>query len=451
MKFNKTFRQLTLVFGVVFSSASFASVNDDLNKFFNQIGGGANYSSGQIIKAQSAGYLVGGSFYARVPVRNIQLISLTLPDIKAGCGGIDAYLGAFSFINSDQLKAMAKQILSNAVGYAFDLALETLMPQVKSVKDFLMKLANDVNNLNVSTCQAAQGIIGGLIPKSLAQSYDLCQKLGTENNVFADWAKARQGCGVGGRTDDVLNNPKSDIQKKQTPRNKNITWQSFNRINQVVSNDRELKELMMTIVGTVVYDKKGNMTVLPSLGANDNLINTLLYGGSTTMYRCNDTSECLSPKKSDVTINQKNALVSKVNETLSSIFDKVETDTKLTSKEEQLILGTRVPLLAYVKDLAMLKMDKSSLLSLSEYISLDFAIGYIDGLIQTTEIASANTLTSEEESKRFQDNLNSVRERLGQSLSKVQIQQDAYIAKMKELDVIRKGLSSEVMQNIQSN
>ncbi|WP_420480749.1 conjugal transfer protein TraH [Escherichia coli] len=39
-----------------------------------------------------AGYAYGGSLYARTQVKNIQLISMTLPDINAGCGGIDAYL-----------------------------------------------------------------------------------------------------------------------------------------------------------------------------------------------------------------------------------------------------------------------------------------------------------------------------------------------------------------------
>ncbi len=47
----------------------------------------------------------------------IQLVSMTLPDINAGCGGIDAYLGSFSYINSEQLQRFAKQIMSNAAGY----------------------------------------------------------------------------------------------------------------------------------------------------------------------------------------------------------------------------------------------------------------------------------------------------------------------------------------------
>ena len=72
---------------------------------------------------------------------------MTLPDINAGCGGIDAYLGSFSFINSDQLQRFAKQIMSNAAGYFFDLALQTTVPEIKTAKDFLQKMASDINSM----------------------------------------------------------------------------------------------------------------------------------------------------------------------------------------------------------------------------------------------------------------------------------------------------------------
>ncbi|HGJ5885582.1 conjugal transfer protein TraH, partial [Arsenophonus nasoniae] len=153
---------------MLFCTTTHAGINEDLNNFFQELnsGSGANVTQAAAWQGQAAGYLTGGSLFLRNPVRQIQLISVTLPDVKAGCGGIDAYLGSFSFINSDQIKVMAKQILSNAAGYAFDLALEAALPQAKAVKDYLQKLATDINNTNISTCQAAQGIVGGLWPKS---------------------------------------------------------------------------------------------------------------------------------------------------------------------------------------------------------------------------------------------------------------------------------------------
>ena len=117
MKYSTAAALLTAL--ALITTQSQAGVNDDLNKFFDQMGGGgANVSVPAAWKGQAAGYLTGGNLFLRTPVRNIQLISVTLPDVKSGCGGIDAYLGSFSFINSDQIKIMGKQILSNGLGYA---------------------------------------------------------------------------------------------------------------------------------------------------------------------------------------------------------------------------------------------------------------------------------------------------------------------------------------------
>ncbi|MEQ5349957.1 conjugal transfer protein TraH [Proteus genomosp. 6] len=427
-----------------------ADVNSDLNDFFNKLGGGSNVTQGGAWQGQSAGYLTGGSLFVRVPVRNIQLISVTLPDVKAGCGGIDAYLGAFSYINSDQIKAMAKQILSNAVGYAFDLALETTMPQVKSVKDYLQRLAQDMNNLNVSTCQAAQGIVGGLAPKSQATSEFVCQSIAQNHSVFADWAAARQGCGAGGETDKVFNKANAE-EKKRIPRNKNLTWAAFSKISQFISNDRELKEMMQSVVGTVIYDNKGNLTIIPAMGASDSLVNALLYGGETEIYRCNDESQCLAPKKAKLTVTASKAMVEQVRTTLVGIYDKVKKDTPLTDKEKTFINSTRVPIQRFIVDSAMLNMDASFITNQSEYIALDITLAYIDGLIDTVEMAAAGSLNTEEENKQFQDNLASVRVKLGQRLNKIQIKQNSFLEADRQLSTLRKQLSNSVSSQMMQN
>ncbi|ENE7448139.1 conjugal transfer protein TraH, partial [Escherichia coli] len=165
-----------------------ADVNSDMNQFFNKLGFATNTTQAGVWQGQAAGYAYGGSLYARSQVKNIQLISMTLPDINAGCGGIDAYLGSFSFINGEQLQRFVKQIMSNAMGYFFDLALQTTVPEIKTAKDFLQKMANDINSMNLSSCQVAQGIVGGLFPQTQVSQQKVCQDIAGESNIFADWA-----------------------------------------------------------------------------------------------------------------------------------------------------------------------------------------------------------------------------------------------------------------------
>jgi hypothetical protein len=56
----------------------------------------ATYSSPGSFDDQTRGYLTAGGMSGRVDVHNDYLMSLTLPKIKAGCGGIDMFLGGMS-------------------------------------------------------------------------------------------------------------------------------------------------------------------------------------------------------------------------------------------------------------------------------------------------------------------------------------------------------------------
>ena len=201
--------------------------------------------------------------------------------------------------------------------------------------------------------------------------------------------------------------------------------------------------MMMTMVGTTIYDAKGNMTVLPSLGVTDELISTLLYGGTATMYRCNDVSECLKPSKSKVTIQERNALVPKVKEMISHIHASVVADVPLRKEEITFISNTRIPIYRHIKDVAMAGADSNFVLNLAQYIALNHALEYVNGLVSLTELASSKTLGSEEEVKQFQDRVKNVRERLSNTLSKVQIQQDGYISVLEQMQILRKQIAPQ--------
>lgn len=63
--------------------AASADVNSDMNQFFNKLGFASNTTQPGVWQGQAAGYAYGGSLYARTQVKNVHLISMTLPDINA--------------------------------------------------------------------------------------------------------------------------------------------------------------------------------------------------------------------------------------------------------------------------------------------------------------------------------------------------------------------------------
>ena len=90
------------LFSVITISA-FASVNSDLNNFFNDLGFSDNTTAPNAYAGQEAGYYSGGSLFARDSVRDVQIAQVQLPSFRSGCGGIDLFTGGFSFIDSKQL------------------------------------------------------------------------------------------------------------------------------------------------------------------------------------------------------------------------------------------------------------------------------------------------------------------------------------------------------------
>ena len=87
-----------------------------------------------------------------MPVRSEQIATVSLPSFRAGCGDIAPFAGAFSLINSDLLVAFAPAVAQAAVGFAFELALQTISPAI----------APWVNSQSSNSCETAQALVGAL-------------------------------------------------------------------------------------------------------------------------------------------------------------------------------------------------------------------------------------------------------------------------------------------------
>lgn len=451
MSLNKWVKKLLAVCLLATSGSSQASIQSDLDSFFNKMGGGSNISSGAVVNGQNAGYLVGGSMYVRTPVRTINLISVTVPSVSAGCGGIDAYLGAFSFINTDQLQAMAKGIMSNAIGYAFNLALETVCPQCKAVMNDLQDMVNKVNMNNMTTCQAAQGLVNGVASQIWKRDHDMCVKLATEGNYFSDWSAATRGCSnSGGQTDNILNQASNDPNKQnRVSRNVNITWSAFNDIKQAITDDRELKEIMMTMLGTTIYgNKSGDFQTLPTLGANNELISTLMYGGKAQIYRCDETTKCLNPTISSITISENQSMKKKIETLMSKVFERIKSGESYSAEEQAFINSVSMPILRIIRETAMAGINDSLILNLSEQIAFEYTMHYLDSLSGLASRASMGSVTEKDQldSDRFKNAVSDVKMSLRDAMSKVKFNIDSYLRAFEFRKGVAPMLSIQVQQ-----
>ena len=119
----------------------------------------ASYTSPGSFEDQTRGYLTAGGMSGRVDVHNDYLMSLSLPKVKAGCGGIDMFLGGMSFLDPDYLVQKLESILQAAPAVAFQYLLETLDEKMGNIISKMEAATNFLNSIQVNDCRMANRMV----------------------------------------------------------------------------------------------------------------------------------------------------------------------------------------------------------------------------------------------------------------------------------------------------
>ncbi len=117
------------------------------------------YTSLGSFEDQTRGYVTAGGLSARVDVNSDYLMSLTLPKVKAGCGGIDMFLGGMSFLDPDYLVQKLESILQAAPAVAFQYLLETLDEKMGNIISKMEAATNYLNSIQVNDCRLANRMV----------------------------------------------------------------------------------------------------------------------------------------------------------------------------------------------------------------------------------------------------------------------------------------------------
>ncbi|MBA3814683.1 MAG: conjugal transfer protein TraH, partial [Alphaproteobacteria bacterium] len=363
-----------------------AGMQDNLEKAFGVLGMSNNVTTAGGYQDQTGGFYTGGSVFGRSKVNNAELFSLQMPHYRAGCGGIDLFMGGFSFINAQAFTQLLRNIGSNAGGYAFNLALATVTPQIKSVLDDLSAKVQQMTNQNINSCEAAATLVGGAWPQSNASSQLLCNAMSKDLGLATDWAQSHQKCGAEQQMNATLDRKAQTQDFKDVLGDEfNIAWSAIQK-NAFLSKDVQLAEFFMTISGTVVSRRKNDRIeaiVLPSKSGDSTLLSALIQGLiPIEIYKCDDTNadKCLSPTFQTITLPETKALHGKVQSLLQSISQKVRVDGALSVEERGFVNSTMVPVLKIIAvELAFREGGSPlSVTNFSEAIAHDILLQYLD-------------------------------------------------------------------------
>lgn len=350
---------------------------------------------GSAYTGQAGGYYTGGNLSLRVPQDTYRLASVALPSIRGGCGGIDLFTGAFSFIGADQLIAMVKNIASNAAPYAFMLALtlisSPIADQLKTFEDW----AQQINAFNISSCEAAEKVVDAGATALLGKSA-LCERLGRAHGAFSDGVAARNGCSA---------NPgavsPTGAEKEWDPVNRNLAWDAI-RKHPLFADDRELSQLLMTLTGSVIIVCPGDAagidactkSVLPARGGDESVVAALLDGGTLLAHECDTYDQCLNPVANHlpITVAATSALKSRVLRMLTGIVDAIRTRTPLTAEQIDFVNMTSLPVYKMASVYASLHGASSEAVmgQYAEVIALDIAYSWLMKVTRDVEQGRAH-------------------------------------------------------------
>jgi len=414
MRLRKIWAFLLLITLVINpASLATASLDSSISEMFNRWGGRVNVTSPGAYEAQTRGFMVGGSLSARMPQDSMQLMSIKAPSISAGCGGIDIFGGAFSFVNADQFVQFAKKVGQNALGYAFSLGLEAVCPTCNSVIKDLRNVMNMINKGNVDSCMAAKALVNSAASGAGLASMEKCKGAKSAGgDRVTGWLECASGTEGEIRQKLRANALMNDSQAKNegTLGNEVGSTTPTALANSGLTNDQ--RQLVVSIMGswTTAEARDDCKYTAPTLKLSD-----LVEGGDLKMLRKSKGGFGDGEVCEDLVVETVSTIgfAGNARATMKGILAKYKAKTPLTPEEITFVNAVPIPPVAYMikNSLAYSEQLSNALIDLtSEIVGAMQAWQAIENYVQLfeqgkTEVGELCGVTA----KDFQEQIRDVR------------------------------------------
>lgn len=396
-----------------------------MDAFLDDVGGASNVTGPTAFEGQSAGYYSLGNVWTRFPQKTTNIANLQLPRARAGCGGIDIFAGSFSFINASEIVAMMKAVANNAVGFAFSLAIDTVCPECSKIMQEFAQKAQLMNNLNINSCEMAQGLVGGIWPKGDLADKAICEAIGNSEGIFTDYAAAKHGCGTRGQRASTTAQGSGKYDDVNPGVARNYTWTILKKsafFSPGGNFDRELAEYAMTLLGTIIYipptdDQPGKF--VPIAGdASSTLVTSLLdgtTGRNVLIYDCDEPDKCLDPGFKPLSLSASKALRPRVSALIAGMVDAIREDTPISEAQKELLQVASIPLYKILTVQAAYGrgMPTDDRETLAEIASVDLLFAVLDRIVSEAGRSMSSFIGADEAKiAMWQGQVNVVRQAL---------------------------------------
>jgi len=392
------------------------NLNAEMQAMFDDLGSLGNVTAPGAFRGQAMNLYTGGSLMMRAPGRNYPLVNAQLPSLKAGCGGIDIFGGAFSFINKDQFVALLRNIGSNAMGYAFKLALQSISPDIDKLLTELQDQINKINAMNINSCEAAQALVNGVVGEYDQSIMSGCANISQYLGTVTDRVDARFTCATNAPA--VVKNAADSGDpnvRNATFVKGNVIWMALNQVAGTIS--REEKELIMSVIGSVILyppADDGSGAAPRYLEPTIVGLRDLLLGRAASategnvdveVYVCDEVIECLNPIRTPVSIKPFTRLVT---ERLRRMSENIASRSTQTAADIGFINTTTEPvykMLAVANAVPGSNTAETLIETYKDVIALDYAETFLSRAIRQAMTALSHTINRTGIEQRYVETL----------------------------------------------
>jgi conjugative transfer pilus assembly protein TraH len=149
-------KKITMAIGVALALSSSTAV---ASKWVDDWFDNAVYDSPDSFSSQKRGYYTAGGFSARVKSTTEYPVTISMPKLSAGCGGIDAFLGGFSFLDADYIVEKLQGMIQAAPYVAFQMALKTMSKELASTIEVAESIIDWLNGIQLNECAMAKPVV----------------------------------------------------------------------------------------------------------------------------------------------------------------------------------------------------------------------------------------------------------------------------------------------------
>jgi len=301
---NRTNTRISAILLAALCTAALSARAGFVSDFIDEARTGANVTPAGIIESESLTTMTGGGFVYHARRRDFTPFSVSPPSLKAGCGGIDLFLGAFSIPSREEFVSFLRSVGTALPGLAFQLALQTMAPDLNEMVGRYADLIRAYTNRYSDSCQAAQS----LLEDTGASTHIARVVQSARNKLRADGSASDQSEADRLVRDNGARAVSSAPVRKDSGGNVldapeiNLTW-ALLKGGAFSDNSQAMKETMMTMLGTTIFRQSGSgadavLAAREIAGADllPVLFDEEQSAGALVRLSCDEAVKCLSPR-----------------------------------------------------------------------------------------------------------------------------------------------------------